>query len=155
MALFVSVLTVAGVAGAAQEPASYKLTAALTTGAAMPKPTGVKPGARGTFTGTAVVSGAPYTYGRATLTWKLTFANLTGSARRAYIHRYHHTGRRPGKVLVPLCYPCRNGHSGKSSVSGQYMKLIRDGKAYVNIHTATNQSGELWGDVEAVKVKSS
>jgi hypothetical protein len=151
---FASALAVAGVAGGAQAPTSYKLTAKLTTSAAMPKPTGVKPGARGTFTGTAVVSGAPYTYGRATLRWKLTFANLTGSARRAYIHRYHHSRGGPGKVIVPLCYPCRNGHTGTSSVSGQYMKLITAGKAYVNIHTARNQSGELWGDLEAVKVKA-
>ena len=149
--VIVSALTVAGVAGAAQEPTSYKLTATLTTSAEVPKPTGVKAGTRGTFTGTVVVPASPYA--RPALTWKLAFANLTGPARRAHIHRVHSRSGGPGKVLFSLCCPCRNGHSGRGSTSHQYLKLILDGKAYVDVHTAKNQDGEIRGKLNAVKMK--
>jgi hypothetical protein len=145
--LFVSSLTVVGVAGA-QEPASYNLTATLTTNAEVPRPTGVKASTRGTFTGTAVLPSSPYA--RVVITWKLTFANLTGPARRAFIHRVHSRGG-PGKVLFPLCYPCRNGHSGKGSTSRQYLRLILAGKAYVNVYTSKNQDGEIRGELKFAK----
>jgi hypothetical protein len=149
--LFVSALTVVGVAGAvAQEPTSYKLTAALTTSPEEPKPTGVKAGARGTFTGTAVLPSSPYA--RVTFTWKLTFAKLTGRALRAHIHRVHSRGG-PGKVLFTLCFGCKSGQSGRGITSRQYFKLIRAGKAYVNVHTAKNQDGEIRGQLKAVEGK--
>jgi hypothetical protein len=53
--------------------------------------------------------------------------------------------------LFALCYPCRNGHSGRGTTSRQYFKLIRAGKAYVNVHTAKNQDGEIRGKLKAVE----
>ncbi len=149
--LFVSALTVAGVAGAAAEPETYKLTAALTASAEpKPEPTGVKSSGTGTFTGTAVLPGP---YARVVLKWKLTFAKLTGPRRYAYLHRFKPDGA-AGKVLVRLCMPCRNGHRGRSTTSTQYLKLILAGKAFVGVYTVWGQPSEIRGDLEAVKVKT-
>ena len=148
--LFVSALTLVGVAGAAAEPTTYRLTAALTASAEpKPKPTGVKSNGTGTFTATAVLPPGPYA--RVVLKWKLTFAKLTGPRRYAYLHRFKPDGA-AGKVLIRLCMPCRNGHRGRSTPSRQYLKLILAGKAYVGVYTVWGEASEIRGQLKAMEV---
>jgi CHRD domain len=131
---------------AASQATSYKLTSTLKARFEVPKPTGVRVGATGTFTGTALQAKAN---GRATLKWKLTFAKLTGAATAAHIHK-----GRPGKagnVMVALCGPCRSGQRGTANITNTQLKTIRAGSTYVNVHTKTNPAGEIRGQVKAGK----
>lgn len=140
-------LALAGVAGAAPS-ATFKLQATMTARAEVPKPTGARAGATGAFTGQAVeVSG-----GKARLTWRLTFSRLTGRALAAHIH----TGKagKAGGVLVPLCGPCRSGRRGTATITRAQLRTIRAGNAYVNVHTARNQAGEIRGQIKATKTSS-
>ena len=140
------VMTFAGLTLAAPQATSYKLTSTLKASSEVPKPTGVKAGASGTFTGTAVQARAN---GRATLTWKLTFARLTGAAAAAHIH----IGKpgKAGNVMVALCGPCKSGQRGTANITNAQLKTIRAGSAYVNLHTKTNAAGEIRGQVKAGK----
>ncbi|MET0939345.1 MAG: CHRD domain-containing protein [Gaiellaceae bacterium] len=140
------VMTFAGLTLAAPQATSYKLTSTLKASSEVPKPAGAKVGATGTFTGTAVQATAT---SRAALTWKLTFAKLTGPAAAAHIH----IGKpgKAGNVMVALCGPCRSGQRGSARVTNAQLKTIRAGGAYVNLHTKTNAAGEIRGQVKASK----
>jgi hypothetical protein len=142
-------LAFAGLTLAAGQATSYKLTSTLKASTEVPKPTGVRPGAAGTFTGTAVQATAN---GRATLTWKLTFSKLTGAVGSAHIH----IGKpgKAGNVMVALCGPCRSGRGGSAGLTNAQLKTIRAGGAYVNLHTAKNAAGEIRGQVRAGKPKT-
>jgi CHRD domain len=143
------VMTFAGLTLAAPQATSYKLTSTLKASSEVPKPTGVKVGATGTFTGTAVQAKVN---GRATLTWKLTFAKLTGRAAAAHIH----IGKpgKAGNVMVALCGPCKSGRRGTATITRAQLGTIRAGRAYVNIHTAKNAAGEIRGQLKATKTAS-
>jgi Cu/Zn superoxide dismutase len=108
----------------------------------VPKPKGAAK-ATGRFTVTAVKSGSS-----AVLTWRLTFSKLTGRAVAAHIH----IGRRgvAGAVIVPLCGPCRTGATGRATVSGANLAALEAGRAYVNVHTPRNPSGEIRGQIPAI-----
>ena len=97
--------------------------------------------AKGGFTGTYTENTAG-----AVLKWKLTFTGLTGKAVAAHIHR----GKRgvAGAVIVPLCGPCSNGQSGTVTISKAVIKTLEGGTAYVNVHTAKNQAGEIRGQIK-------
>ena len=120
---------------------AHKFGATLTAGAEVPKPTGVKAGAKGTFTVTTSEHGGKYT-----ATFKLAYSNLTGKAVGAHIH----AGKagKAGPVLVPLCGPCTSGKSGKVAISKAANVAIGAGVTYVNIHTAKNAAGEIRGQVK-------
>jgi hypothetical protein len=83
----------------------YTVNATLKNNTEVPRAKGA-PRANGSFTGSYVENKA----GNGTLTWKLTFSHLTGSAAAAHIHG----GKAgvAGPVLVPLCGPCKNGQTG-------------------------------------------
>jgi hypothetical protein len=108
----------------------------------VPRPKGAA-AATGRFTVTAVKTGSS-----AVLTWRLTFAKLTGRAAAAHIH----IGRRgvAGPVAVALCGPCRNGASGKATVTGAALAALESGRAYANVHTARNPAGEIRGQIPAI-----
>lgn len=123
-----------------EKPTTTRYRAALTARAEVPKPTGVKAGARGTFTVPLTLSSGSYS-----IAWTLTFKNLTGRAQAAHIHM-----GKPGKagpVLVSLCGPCRSGRKGKAKISKSVASAIKRGAAYVNVHTAKNSAGELRGQI--------
>ena len=118
-----------------------KHRAVLTGGAEVPKPTGLKAGAAGTFTVSVAKQGGKYVG-----TFKLSYRNLTGKAVAAHIHK-----GKPGKagpVLVALCGPCISGKSGKVTFSEAVDTAIGAGVTYVNIHTAKNAAGEIRGQVK-------
>lgn len=136
-------LTLAGLALAVPQKDTVTLTANLKARFEVPKPTGVRAGVAGLFTGKAV----ELENDRVRLTWRLTFSKLTGRADAAHIH----VGRagRAGGVMVALCGPCRNGQRGTRSITHAQLRTIRAGRAYVNVHTAKNTAGEIRGQVKS------
>ena len=123
-------------------PGSYKIKTALSTKLEVPRPKGTA-GGTGTFTATLKVVSAT----KASLTWKLSFAHLTGPALAAHVHLG--APGKAGKVVVPLCGPCRSGRGGASSVTAVAAAAMVAGKAYVNVHTKANPNGEIRGTVKA------
>ena len=138
------VLVLAGVAGAAPSD-TYALKASLTARAEVPRPTGVPAGAVGAFTAKAVELQG----GRARLTWRLTFRKLSGRAAAAHVH----VGKagKAGGVMAALCGPCRSGQRGTTTITRVQLRTIRAGRAYVNVHTARNQAGEIRGQLRATR----
>jgi cytochrome c551/c552 len=123
-------------------PGSYKVNTKLNTRLEVPRPKGTTRGT-GTFTGTLKVVNAK----RATLAWRLTFARLTGPATAAHVHLG--APGKAGKVVVPLCGPCRSGRGGTRRVSAAAATAMIAGRAYVNVHTKRNPGGEIRGTVKA------
>jgi hypothetical protein len=141
-AAMVAALVLTGLAIASSQSETYKFNAKLTAGAEVPKPTGVPAAATGRFIVTTV---EPKT-GKVKLTWKLTFAHLSGKALQAHIH----LGKRgkAGNVLVALCAPCKNGQTGKALVARSVENDLEAGKTYVNVHTVKNPAGEIRGQIK-------
>ena len=120
---------------------TYTVSATLKNNTEVPRPKGAT-FARGAFSGKYVEHGKT-----ATLTWKLTFSRLTGTAVAAHIH----AGKRgvAGPVIVPLCGPCKNGQVGKATITAATISKIESGNAYLNVHTAKNAGGEIRGQIAA------
>jgi len=129
-------------AGSAVKPGGYTVKAALNTKQTVPRAKGTTV-ASGSFTGTLQVQ----TKGNGTLTWKLTYKRLTGPALAAHIH-LGAVGK-AGKIIVPLCAPCKSAVHGTKAVSRVVSAAIVGGKTYVNVHTKKNPSGEIRGQVKA------
>ena len=136
-------LALAGLAVAGSQKDTYQVTANLKPRFEVPRPKGVPVGATGLFSGKAV----ELANDKARLTWKLTFSKLSGRAAAAHVH-----AGKPGKagtVLAPLCGPCRSGQKGSATITHAQLRLIRNGGAYVNLHTAKNAAGEIRGQLKA------
>ena len=131
----VAVLGATSVA-AGQQAKTTKVRAALNTGQETPKPRGTKVGASGLFTGT--LNGT-------TLTWRLTWKQLTGPATAAHIHMARRG--KPGPVIVPLCGPCTSPATGTATLTTAQVTSLRRAGLYVNVHTARNQGGEIRGQL--------
>jgi CHRD domain len=114
---------------------SVKLTARLNAAQETPAPKGP---ARGSGVFTATLSGRA-------LTWRLTFAGLSGKALAAHVH----LGRQrvAGPIAVPLCGPCVTGAHGRVTVTPRVRTALLAGGAYVNVHTARNAAGEIRGQI--------
>jgi hypothetical protein len=140
-AVAVAALGLSGLALAAANKETYKLVANLRASQEVPKPVGTKANEVGLFTATLVESGSSKK-----LTWKLTFAHLTGPAMAAHIHQ----GKKgkAGAIVVPLCGPCKSGQKGSTQVTEATVKAIEAGKTYVNVHTAKNGAGEIRGQIK-------
>jgi hypothetical protein len=125
-----------------------QLSAVATARAAMnarqevPRPRSAA-GARGAFSISAAKSG-----NTARITWRLTFSGLTGRAIAAHIHLG--ARGRAGRVIVPLCGPCRSGVRRTVTVRGATLAALESGRAYVNVHTRRNAPGEIRGQIPAL-----
>jgi hypothetical protein len=126
----------------AAKPGTYTVKAALSTRQSVPRAKGTTT-ASGAFTGTLKVA----TKGNGILTWKLTYKRLTGPALSAHVH-LGPVGK-AGKIVVPLCAPCKSGAHGRKAVSQAVTAAIASGKTYVNVHTKKNPSGEIRGQIKA------
>lgn len=93
------------------------------------------------------------------VSWKVTYGGLTGAAGAGHIH--FGAVDAAGPVMIPFATVSNTGSTG-SFASGDYaggeglpadwagvLKAIRDGNAYVNIHTAANAPGEIRGQLKA------
>jgi CHRD domain/Cytochrome c len=127
---------------AAPTPGSYTIKTTLNTAQEVPKPKGTT-GGTGSFTGTLKVASSS----KATLTFKLTYAHLTGRGLAAHVHLG--ASGKAGAIVVPLCAPCTSGAHASKSVTAAAATAMIAGKAYVNVHTKKNPAGEIRGQVKA------
>ena len=130
------------VTGAGPTPGSYTIKVTLNTRQTVPRARGTIR-ATGSFTGTLKVVSAS----KSTLTYGLTYARLTGPALAAHVHLG--AAGKAGKIVVPLCAPCRSGAHATKAVSAVAAQAMIAGKAYVNVHTKKNPAGEIRGQVKA------
>ena len=136
-------LAASAVALGAQAKSTYTYKAAMTVAAEVPKPS-APANARGALSATVTENGSTRV-----IRWTLTFRNLSGKAIAAHIHR-----GKPGVaggVLLGLCGPCRNGQTGRMTISSAVADALEQGRAYVNVHTAKNAGGEIRGQARLVK----
>jgi hypothetical protein len=125
------------------EQATTRYRASISSSAEVPKPTGVRPNAGGTFTVMLTDKGSSYS-----LKWTLAFRNLTGRATAAHIHR----GKvgKAGPVILALCGPCTSGRTRTVPASNAVVNAMKAGSTYVNVHTAKNKAGEIRGQIRKV-----
>jgi len=142
-------LALAALALGAPREDTYDLAANLRARFEVPKPTGVRAGAVGRFTGKAF----ELENDRVRVRWRLTFSKLTGRAVAAHVH----SGRvgRAGGVLAPLCAPCRSAQRGTTTITHAQLSTLRRGRAYVNVHTKRNAAGEIRGQIRASEAPDS
>jgi hypothetical protein len=131
-------LVFSAVSSARPNTGMLSLSATLNAGQEIPKQVVKNQAAHGSFTGT--LSGTH-------LSWKLTFAKLTGPATAAHIHLG--AMGKAGNVVVPLCTPCKSGQKGTATISASLLKTIKKHGTYVNVHTAKNPNGEIRGQLVA------
>ena len=134
------VVTAFAVGGSAVKPAAKKFSATLNVGQETGVAKSTQRGAAGRFT--ATLNGT-------TLSYRLTFAHLSGPAIAAHIHgpAARHVS---AAVLVPLCGPCSSPVTRTATLTSSEISLMEAGKTYVNVHTAKNPNGEIRGQITAV-----
>ena len=106
-------LVFAALSSACPNAAHYRFTATLNAGQEIPKQVVKDQAAHGTFTGRS----------RDKLTWKLTFAKLTGPATAAHIHLG--VMGKAGNVAVAICGPCTSGMSGSATIPAPLLTTIK------------------------------
>jgi hypothetical protein len=137
--LAVVLVALAVVALSAAAIPRQRVSAHLTTRVAIPKPVGTKK-AIGAFTGSYVMQG-----NAVKLTWKLSFARLTGRATGATLRKGE-----PGLIgtqITVLCKPCTSGKGATTLMRKSVAKAIRAGDAYVVVYTKRNAAGEIRGQI--------
>jgi hypothetical protein len=137
------VLALAAGAGARNQAAQIRVSATMNAAQEVPPPSGDVSEAGGTFTATVTRSAAG-----ATVAWRLRFHDLTGSAGAAHIHVA--STDQPGPVAVALCGPCDDDVTGTRTMDAATVSALQAGRAYVNVHTAQNQAGEIRGQIAIV-----
>ena len=85
-----------------------------------------------------------------TLTYTLTFENLTGPATAAHFHGPAAAGTNAG-VLVPIGNNPTSPAHGTAKLTDPQIADLEAGKWYVNVHTAANPGGEIRGQVMVKK----
>lgn len=96
---------------------------------------------RGLFSATVTAAAG----GGAKLAWQMSFSHLSGAALAAHIHLG--LPGRAGKVLIPLCGPCRSGAAGSVDVPAAALTAVMRGATYVNVHTKRSPGGEIRGQL--------
>lgn len=79
------------------------------------------------------------------LTWKGTFANLTGPATASHLHGPAEPGKNAG-VAVPI-NATSSPFEGSATLTDAQAADLMAGRYYVNFHTATNKGGEIRGQL--------
>lgn len=80
------------------------------------------------------------------LTYDIEYKDLTGPATAAHIHGPAAAGANAG-VLVPFANPA-SPIKGTVNLTPEQLTDLKDGKTYVNIHTAQNKGGEIRGQIK-------
>ena len=136
-------LVFVGSVGARSQATTIRIAAAMNSADERPAPSGDVANARGAFAATVTKTDTG-----ATLTWTLTFSNLSGPATAAHIHVADRGT--PGPVVVPLCAPCTSGVTGTANINATVLAAIQADRAYVNVHTRQNPAGEIRDQVSPV-----
>jgi hypothetical protein len=94
--------------------------------------------------GTGTVT-ATYDTSSKKLSWKGSYANLSGPATAAHFHGPAEPGKNAG-VAVPIT-PNGPSFEGSADLKPEQATDLMAGKWYVNVHTAANKGGEIRGQV--------
>jgi CHRD domain len=120
---------------------TYGFRAPLDAGQVVPGQLVAAPAAVGTFTGTLTLDGK--------IEWTLRFSHLSSRAVRAHVH-LGALGK-SGPVVQRVCRPCRTPAEGSARVSASVIRAIQGGRAYVDVHTRKNPTGEIRGQIRVVQ----
>jgi hypothetical protein len=85
-----------------------------------------------------------------TLTWTVTYSDLSGPATMAHLHGPAAVGAAAG-VQVPLTPPLDSPMKGAAALTDGQIGDLRGGLWYVNIHTSQHPGGEIRGQILQVK----
>lgn len=131
------VFAVAG-CGTMSPPAPMMFKATLSGASEVPP---VATAAKGTFS-------ASYNKENSLLLWNMNYDGLSGPATAAHIHGPAAEGQNAG-VLIGFNNPVSSPMSGQVTLTPAQFADLRDGKLYVNVHTAANKGGEIRGQLKA------
>jgi hypothetical protein len=81
-----------------------------------------------------------------TLTWTITYSDLTGPATAAHFHGPAKVGAKAAPVL-PIVGDLKSPIKGKATLTDQQAKDLQAGLWYFNIHTAKFPDGEIRGQL--------
>jgi hypothetical protein len=94
--------------------------------------------------GTAVVT---YDTASKKLTWKITYAGLTGNATAAHFHGPAAADKN-APVVLPFVGNLASPIEGSATITDAQAADILAGNWYINVHTAENKPGEIRGQVK-------
>jgi len=137
-------------AGCAEEHESHQAAEAHATTVTVPMTAAQEvPPTTSKGTGTAVLT---LDAAKKTVSWKVTWENLTGDAGAAHIHGPAAAGANAG-VAVNLggTAPLKQPLEGSATLDDAKWADLVSGKDYINVHTAANKGGEIRGQIPAEK----
>lgn len=79
------------------------------------------------------------------LTWKVSYAGLTGPATMAHFHGPAEAGKN-APVVIPF-KDAASGAEGTATLTDAQAADLIAGKMYINVHTEANKGGEIRGQV--------
>ncbi len=85
-----------------------------------------------------------------TLTYTITYQDLTGPATAAHFHGPAKAGANAG-VMVPISGDLANPIHGTATLTAEQVTALKTGMVYVNVHTKANAGGEIRGQLMMVK----
>ena len=94
-------------------------------------------------TGTAAIT---YDTASKKLSWKVTYAGLTGPATAGHFHGPAEPGKNAG-IAVPFAKVDTSPIEGSATLTDAQAADLLAGKYYVNIHTKAHPAGEIRGQV--------
>ena len=97
--------------------------------------------AKGTFT-------AKYNPASGLLMWNMNYDGLSGPATAAHIHGPAAAGQNAG-VMIGFNNPISSPMAGQVTLTPAQFADLKEGKLYVNVHTAANKGGEIRGQLKA------
>jgi hypothetical protein len=97
---------------------------------------------------TAATGNASVSYDTASkqVTWRITYAGLSGTPTAAHFHGPAQPGANAG-VAVPIPNVATSPIQGSATLTDAQAADLVAGRYYINIHTAANPPGEIRGQV--------
>ena len=97
---------------------------------------------------TAATGNASVSYDTASkqVTWRITYAGLSGTPTAAHFHGPAQPGANAG-VAVPIPNVATSPIQGSATLTDAQAADLVAGRYYINIHTAANPPGEIRGHV--------
>jgi hypothetical protein len=94
-------------------------------------------------TGTATLT---YDTASKTLTWTITYKDLTGAPRAGHFHGPAPAGKN-APVVIPFAGSLASPIKGSTTLTDDQAKDLLAGMYYINLHTAAHPPGEIRGQV--------